>query len=92
MDLQVIKSLGLTRTGSIPIHTPSTGTTPHNTDLYDVFLYIPFSSARLIRSFPNVPVAAADLAPQGLQALIGRDILGKGLLIYDGAGTFVLAF
>jgi hypothetical protein len=29
-------------------------------------------------------VAAEDLTGSGVEALLGRDILGRGLLIYDG--------
>jgi hypothetical protein len=37
-------------------------------------------------------VAAEDLSGPGVEALLGRDILGRGLLVYDGlARRFTLA-
>jgi hypothetical protein len=37
-------------------------------------------------------VAAEDLSGSGVEALLGRDILGRGLLVYDGlARRFTLA-
>jgi hypothetical protein len=42
---------------------------------------------------PAVPVIAADLAIQGIHALIGRDVLQDCILIYNGTvGEFTLAF
>ena len=44
-------------------------------------------------SISNVAVAEAQLSIQGIQALIGRDVLKNCLLVYDGQnGTFTLAF
>jgi hypothetical protein len=41
----------------------------------------------------TVSVMEAALEGQGIQALIGRDILKNCLFVYDGkAGTFALAF
>ena len=37
-------------------------------------------------------VAAEDLSGSGVEALLDRDILGRGLLVYDGLeGRFTLA-
>ncbi|HYL73943.1 MAG TPA: hypothetical protein VEU96_07035, partial [Bryobacteraceae bacterium] len=71
--------------------TPSTGQQPHHASLCDVSLML--VHPQLILTQPNVPVAGAQLAIQGIQALVGRDILKSCLLVYDGqAGTFTLAF
>jgi hypothetical protein len=41
----------------------------------------------------TTPVVEANLAHQGFEALIGRDVLAQGLLVYDGkAGNLSLAF
>ena len=91
MDPSIFSSLGLTPTGSVLVYTPSTGTTPHNADQYDVSLLIPLV-VPISRRFSSLPVTASNLAHYGFQALIGRDILMTGLLIYDGqAGIFTLA-
>lgn len=92
LDPSIINSLNLTPTGSIPVHTPSTGTTPHYCDQYDVALLLPLPGG-MHYQFPALPVIASDLQAQGIQALIGRDVLARGVLIYDGfAGTFTLGF
>jgi hypothetical protein len=40
-----------------------------------------------------IPVIEANLSQQGIQALIGRDVLGNGVLWYNGhAGILSLAF
>ncbi|MBU4270649.1 MAG: hypothetical protein KKA28_02115 [Planctomycetes bacterium] len=31
-----------------------------------------------------IPVVESDLISQGFEALIGRDVLDQGILIYDG--------
>jgi hypothetical protein len=72
--------------------TPSTGATPHSAYQYDVSIHIPFPHASMSHGYAEVGIVEADLACQGLQALLGRDILGKGLLIYDGQWeTFTLS-
>jgi hypothetical protein len=83
--------LGLTPTGQIPIHTPSTSGTPHLADQYDVSLVL--LHPRLQLTLHALPVIASTLKNQGIQALIGRDVLKGCLLVYDGAaGLFSLAF
>ncbi len=71
--------------------TPSTGEQPHQANLYDVSLVLLHPNLSL--SLNNVAVAESQLAVQGIQALIGRDVLGSCLLVYDGqSGFFTLAF
>ena len=38
--------------------------------------------------FPTIAVTNSDLSIQGLQALIGRDILDRCILIYNGTQEF----
>ena len=91
IDLQIINSLGLTPTGSTSVQTASTGATPHNTDLYDIYLGIPLGS--IICTFAITAVVALDLAHQGIDVIIGRDILKTALVIYNGEkGFFTLAY
>jgi hypothetical protein len=94
IDPGVLRSLDLSPTGSVSVLTPSTGPWAHLADEYDVSLHIPGSQphhAPLV--FPAVPVTAADLSIQGIQGLIGRDILSQCVLIYNGfESTFTLAF
>jgi hypothetical protein len=57
--------------------------------------FVPEYSARV--EFPNgsgFDITALEVSlPSGLQMLIGRDLLAKGLLIYDGLNnSFTMAF
>lgn len=89
-----MRKLNLTPTGSVPVHTPSTGGAPHVAEQYDVSLMIPGSSTQHVPlTFGAVPVMAAELSVQGIQALVGRDILSNCVLVYNGSiGGFTLAF
>lgn len=94
MDPGLIAPLGLTPTGSTPIHTPSTGAGSLTCDEYDVLLHIPaagpFGFGHIIEA---MPVIIADLRSQGIDGLIGRDVLAKCILIMNGpAGRATLAF
>ena len=90
VDPTVLEQLQLTPTGSAQILTPSTGDTPHTTEQYDVAIVIPGATERdapLV--FPAVPVIATQLLQtQGFHALIGRDILQRCILIYNGSSSY----
>ena len=91
IDPNVLKSLGLSPTGSVSVHTPSTGSQPVNQDQYDVSLT--FLHSKLSFNIASIPVVASNLQMQGIDALIGRDILDDFLLVYDGQlGLFTLGF
>lgn len=94
IDTAILKGLGLSPTGTVSVVSPTTGAIPHPADQYDVGLLIPPAAphhAPYILS--TLPVTATDLSIQGLQALIGRDILRDCLLTYNGTiGLFTLAF
>ena len=93
VDPAVLQSLGLTPTGVTTISTPSSPA--HVAQQYDVSIAVPGSTATHNPYIAaNVPVVAAQLsAPQGFQALFGRDILGDCLLVYNGPmGYFTLAW
>lgn len=94
VDTAILKSLGLSPTGSALLMTPTTGASPHTADQYDVGLLIPPAVPHhLPHVVGTLPVMASDLSVQGLQALIGRDILRDCLLAYNGTmGFFTLAF
>jgi hypothetical protein len=71
--------------------TPSTGAQPHYANVYDVSLILVHPALQL--TMGNVAVAESELMVQGIQALIGRDVLKNCLLVYDGAlGVFTLSF
>jgi aspartyl protease len=87
----LVKPLGLTPTGTVPVHTPSTAGKALPCLQYDVLLAIFHPKGSLVLG--TMPVIAADLTGTGTEGLIGRDVLGGCLFIYDGvASQFSLAF
>lgn len=95
VDPSVLQSLALTPTGSAMVNTPSTGAQPVSADQYDVSIFVPGSDAtQAPLVVPNLPVICAELLlAQGFHVLIGRDILSRCLLSYNGtAGQFTLAY
>jgi hypothetical protein len=93
VDPTVVTKLGLTPTGQMQMCTPSTGTTPHPANTYDVSIQIPCANGPAL-IFQTIAVASVQLLlPQGFHALIGRDVLKHCLLNYNGAiGLFTLAY
>ena len=93
IDPMVFTALGLQPTGSTPMLTPSTGPTPIDADTYDVSILIP-NGAQQGLLIPNMAVSASELfVAQGFHALIGRDILQRCVLTYNGASAiFTLAY
>lgn len=93
LDSAVFKRLSLSSKGTIPILTPTTGASPQPLNRYDVDLKCLTTPLENLFLFEDFPVLEAPLAAQGIQALIGRDILERCLFVYDGpANTFSLSF
>jgi hypothetical protein len=107
VDNTVVQALGLVPTGSVQIHTPSTGSKPHACNSYDVSLWFmsqpptstqpsaqPASQSQPFHPIHiTLPVFEANLSPQKLHALIGRDVLGRCQFDYDGKnGRFRLTY
>lgn len=91
IDPGILKQLQIPVTGQVPMITPSTGATPVQADLFDVSLIL--IHAELSYTFGALPVMCSELNHQGFDALIGRDILERCLLVYDGrAQIYTLAF
>jgi hypothetical protein len=93
IDPTIIKGLGLQPTGSMQILTPSTGATPVQVNTFDVGIIIPLATVGQNHVIGALQVIESSLTVQGIQALIGRDVLSNSLLVYDGrANIFSLAF
>ena len=91
VDTSVVESLGLSPTGQVDVHTPSTGQNTVKIFQYDVCLMLYHTENN--RFFSSLPIMASDLSKQNIQGLLGRDVLAHCLLVYDGAsGTYSLAF
>lgn len=90
----VLGMLALTPTGTMDIVTPSTGQEVHTTDTYDIDFVIKAGQDDPPLLLSNLRVAACELyLKQGIHALIGRDILTKCILVYNGdQNSFSLAF
>jgi hypothetical protein len=78
--------LGLNPVGLQDVLTPTTGATPVKYVTYAVLMAMPNGSI-------NLTVVETELAGQGIDALIGRDVLKHGLFIYQGhSSQFTLSF
>ena len=92
VDHASIAPLGLTPTGSISIHTPSTGTTPVEQPLYDVSVFVHHPESSKFKAL--LPMTATDFSQQpSIKGLLGRDFLESCLMVYDGAARlYSIAF
>ncbi len=92
IDSSILTQLAIPSTGITPVHTPSTqATTPHMANLFDISLAL--VHPRMTRNFAAIPVIESPLVHQGIQALIGRDVLAHCIFTYDGTGeNFCLGF
>ena len=92
LDSSIIQQLALSPSGLVSIHTPSTNANnAHQCQQYDVSLLFPLPAFN--RLFKAIPVVETNLAHQGIDGLLGRDVLAKCLLIYNGdLGIFTLSF
>jgi len=73
--------------------TPSTGNTPVDADTYDISLMIPVGTQTPL-IIHNMPVSACVLFQgQGIHALLGRDVLSRCVLNYNGGiNVFTIAY
>jgi predicted aspartyl protease len=86
VDSSLIHELALRPTGAISIATPSHEN--HEVLTYDIDLIIEQNNFTI----QNIQVFATALNNQGIQGLIGRDVLQHMLLVYNGySGNFTLA-
>ena len=94
VDTNLIAPLNLNPVGAIMCHTPSTAGQAVSMLQYDLMVYVPPSQANHAGwHVDSIPVVASSFAGQPIHGLIGRDILDKGLLIYNGsAGHFTIAY
>lgn len=92
IDVSIVSALGLTPTDVVPVHTPSTGSTPAPTALYDVRTYLYHADDEYLVD-RAIPVIGSQLKVQGFEVLLGRDVLQDCFFMYDGrAGHFTLGF
>lgn len=94
VDAPVFARLGLVPRGVVLVNTPSTGAQPHQAAQYDVCIFLPgVTPGSLSLTLGSLPVLASDLSAQGIQILVGREVLRHCVLIYNGGtGSYTLAF
>jgi len=91
VDPALLNSLGLQPTGRVLISTPSTAGQPHHCNQYDISIFIPGSSGGHL--VPALPAVETHLRSQGIDGLIGRDVLDNCTFIYNGTlKIFTLAY
>jgi len=94
VDPGLLAGLGLQPTGRVLISTPSTAGQPHHCEQFDVSIFIPAVAPAVSgHVVPAIPIVATHLKSQGIDGLIGRDVLKDCTLIYNGtSGMFSLAY
>ncbi|WP_316206044.1 retropepsin-like aspartic protease [Bradyrhizobium sp. SZCCHNR3058] len=93
IDDTFISQLGLQPTGVVPIKTPSTGGGLHHCNQFDVSMFIPGGVVGQGYLIEAIPIISTHLQSQGIDGLIGRDVLDNCTLIYNGtAHHFTLAY
>jgi hypothetical protein len=91
LDSQVIRGMSLLHRGTAEVHTPSTGLGVEHRDVFDASLVLGEGESDPLES--TVEVIQCDFAGRGFYALIGRDILCRCVLTYDGpANMFHLSW
>lgn len=88
VDTQLISNLGLQPTGRVAISTPSTGGGSHFCDQFDISLFIQGVNGSPGHLVSALPVVATHLKAQGIDGLIGRDVLKNCTFIYNGTAAF----
>lgn len=91
IDCAIFTQLGLVPTGTVAIHTPSTNGVPHSVNQYDVTLLIPSNKPGIVAHNINaLPVIDGNFKVQGIDGLLGRDVLGETRMIYCGPDSALL--
>jgi Aspartyl protease len=91
IDFGCVTALGLVPAGQLSLLIPSVGGGSQTYDLHTVSVTLLHPQANYY--LPVVDVVAANRASQGVEMLLGRDVLKYCTLFYDGpANTFSLAF
>ena len=93
VDTDIISQLDIPVSGNTKVYTPSTGNQPMDADQFDIGLAIFASEKEQPHLVRNLPVVGCDFKDQGYKVLIGRDVLSRCMLVYNGIlGQYTLAF
>lgn len=89
VDPALIAPLGLPQIGRVAIATPSTNGQQHFCDQFDCALFIPGALNAPGHFIEALPIITAHLQSQGIDGLIGRDILNRCTLTYIGSANLI---
>jgi hypothetical protein len=93
VDPGLLSQLALTPSGSTTIQTPSTANEPCTVNQFDVSLFLFGATESAFMGIEAMPVVESHLKSQGIDGLLGRDVLGRCLMTYDGvAQVITIAF
>jgi predicted aspartyl protease len=87
IDHAVITKLGIQPTGTTVCHSASHQQVTFLQ--YDVMLALILDNQQIYLASLGIPVIAIDTSQQSHDALIGRDVLAKGMMLYNGSGQSV---
>lgn len=90
IDSGQARMLGLERIGEADVVTPSTGADAKKTNVYKSDLVI--TAGRFECEIPGAELPEAEIENQGFTLLLGRDILSRLHLIWDGPAKTVTLF
>lgn len=92
IDPTLLAPLQLTPTGIVQVHTPSTNGAAVNCNQYDVELAIHSPNGAPF-DVPALAITESSVAAQGIAGLIGRDVLSRCQLYYNGViGHYTLSY
>lgn len=92
IDTTILAQLGLPPTGKVPIHTPSTQGQPHLANQFDISLGI-FGKSAVAYYVNALPVIDGGFKAQGIDGLLGRDVLAACRFTYSGEdGVYLMSF
>jgi hypothetical protein len=91
IDRALLVQLSLQSKTSTSLFTPATGAFLQSFPLFDISLILIHPAVNY--HMDNLPVVGAHLAAQGIQVLLGRDVLAHCVFIYNGpADSYTLCF
>jgi hypothetical protein len=91
VDHRIVQALDLDYRGQVPIHTPSSGSDLDYRDQYGVGVVLGEMTEKPLEF--TLPVIECDFANEGFLSLIGRHVLSRCQLCFDGpSGTFTLTW
>jgi hypothetical protein len=91
INSSILAGLGLSPTGTQQVHTPSTQGVPHVCNTFDVGLMVHGAlMSQVVHFVPALPVLDGQFKPQGVDGLLGRDVLASCRVTYSGPDQLLM--